>query len=61
MDNERKTINQEEQIDNAPTFEIKERNTTYVIDIHFSESTKDTMNKKIKRLIRNEVKKETFA
>ena len=61
MENERKIINQEVQIESTPTFEIKERNMTYVIDIHFSEGTKDTIDKKIRRLIRDEVKKETFV
>lgn len=55
MDNERKIISQEEQADSTPTFEIKERNTTYVIGTHFSEGTKDTIDKKIKRLIRDEI------
>ena len=59
MENERKIINQEVQIESTPTFEIKERNMTYVIGIHFSEGTKD--DKKIRRLIRDEVKKETFV
>ena len=55
MENERKIINQEVQIESTPTFEIKERNMTYVIGIHFSEGTKDTIDKKIRRLIRDEV------
>ena len=54
MENERKIINQEVQIESTPTFEIKERNMTYVIGIHFSEGTKDTIDKKIRRLIRDE-------
>ena len=61
MENEREIINQEVQIESTPTFEIKERNMTYVIGIHFSEGTKDTIDKKIRRLIRDEVKKETFV
>lgn len=61
MENERKIINQEVQIESTPTFEIKERNMTYVIGILFSEGTKDTIDKKIRRLIRDEVKKETFV
>lgn len=56
MENEREIINQEVQIESTLSFEIKERNTTYVIGIHFSEGTKDTIDKKIKHLIRDEVK-----
>lgn len=50
-----------EQADETSAFEMRERNTTYVIGIHFSEKSKDTMDKKIKRLIRDEVKKEAFS
>lgn len=59
MDNET-VITQEEMVDNTPTFEIKERNTTYVIGVYFSDKSKDTIDKKIKHLIYDELKKDSF-
>ena len=43
------------QIDNRqPCFRKTIGNTTYVVHVHFSETTKVTLEEKIKRLIREE-------
>ena len=44
------------QIDNQqPCFRKVIGNTTYVVLVHFSESAKETLVEKIKRLIREEI------
>jgi hypothetical protein len=39
----------------APVFRKKIRDTTYVVKVHFSETAKETLEAKIKRMLRNEV------
>ncbi len=35
-------------------------NTTYVIGVHFSQTSKDTLDDKMKRLMRDDVKTDNF-
>ena len=45
------------QIDNRqPCFRKVIGNTTYVVRVHFSETSKETLEKKIKRLIEEEAR-----
>lgn len=39
----------------APALVKKIGKTTYVVRVHFSETSKETMNDKIKRLLKNEI------
>lgn len=44
----------------AETFNMRMGNTTYVIGVHFSQTSKDTLEDKMKRLMRDEVKTDDF-
>ena len=44
----------------AGTFNMRIGNTTYVIGVHFSKTSKDTLEDKMKRLMRDEVKAANF-
>lgn len=44
----------------AGSFNIRMGNTTYVIGVHFSKESKDTLEDKMKRLMRDEVKTDGF-
>ena len=44
----------------AGTFNMKVGKTTYVIDVYFSETSKETMEDKVKRLIHDDVKTANF-
>lgn len=39
----------------VPVFKKQIRGNTYVVKVHFSESAKETLDEKIKRMLRNEV------
>ena len=39
----------------CPTIRRKIGKTTYIVRVHFSETAKETMEDKIKRLLRNEI------
>ena len=41
----------------CPTFKRKIGKTTYVVRVHFSQTSKETMEDKIKRLLREEVRR----
>lgn len=41
--------------ENAPALVKKIGKTTYVVRVHFSETSKETMSDKIKRMLKNEV------
>ena len=41
----------------CPTFKRKIGKTTYVVRVHFSQTSKETMEDKIKRMLREEVRK----
>ena len=44
----------------AGTFNMKIGRTTYVIGVYFSQTSKDTMEDKVKRLIHDDVKTANF-
>ena len=44
----------------AGTFSMRMGNTTYVIDVHFSKTSRDTLEDKMKRLMRDDVKTANF-
>ncbi len=44
----------------AGSFVMRMGNTTYVIGVHFSKESKDTLEDKMKRLMRDDVKTENF-
>lgn len=44
----------------AGTFNMKVGKTTYVIDVYFSETSKETMEDKVKRLIHDDAKTANF-
>ena len=44
----------------AGTFNRRMGNTTYVIGVHFSTESKDTLEDKMKRLMRDDVKTDNF-
>ena len=41
----------------CPTIRRKIGKTTYIVRVHFSETAKETMEDKIKRMLRDEVRK----
>ncbi len=43
--------------DNAPRLVKKFGKTTYLVSIHFSETSKETMDDKIYRLMKNDIRK----
>lgn len=45
-----------EKSENAPTLVKKIGKTTYVVRVHFSETSKETMSDKIKRMLKNEIR-----
>ena len=44
----------------AGSFYMRMGNTTYVIGVHFSKESKDTLEEKMKRLMRDDVKTDNF-
>ena len=57
MCNENMTNNTNHSTENGqPAMVKKIGKTTYRVRVHFSTSSKETMNDKIKRMLRNEVK-----
>ncbi|WP_330395883.1 transposon-encoded TnpW family protein [Clostridioides difficile] len=44
----------------AGTFNMRVGNTTYVVGVHFSQTSKDTLEDKVKRLITDDVKSAKF-
>ncbi|RGU19221.1 hypothetical protein DWW89_16095 [Agathobacter rectalis] len=44
----------------AGTFSMRMGNTTYVIGVHFSKESKDTLEDKMKRLMRDDVRTDNF-
>lgn len=44
----------------AETFSMKLGKTTYVVGVHFSQTAKDTLEDKMKRLMSDDVKSEGF-
>ena len=44
----------------AGTFNMRMGNTTYMVGVHFSQTAKDTLEDKMKRLMRDDVKTANF-
>ena len=44
----------------AGSFSLKIQNTTYVVGVHFSQTAKDTLEDKMKRLMLDDVKTANF-
>ena len=44
----------------AGTFSMKLGKTTYVVGVHFSQTAKDTLEDKMKRLMKDDVKSSNF-
>lgn len=44
----------------AGTFSVKIENTTYVVGVHFSQTAKDALEDKMKRLMLDDVKTANF-
>jgi len=53
---EEKRMNNTQNTQNRPSLVKKIGKTTYVVTAHFSETNKETMNDKIKRMLKNELK-----
>ena len=52
--------NQNKTVSDVPTIMLRDRNTTYVIGLNFSRSSRETYADKANRLIRNDVKAGNF-
>ena len=48
------------RVNPAGTFNVKIENTTYVVGVHFSQTAKDTLEDKMKRLMLDDVKTANF-
>ena len=57
---ESKQITTSPQTSPAGTFSLKIENTTYVVGVHFSQTTKDTLEDKMKRLMLDDVETANF-
>ena len=44
----------------AGTFNVRMGNTTYLVSVHFSKESRDTLEDKMKRLMRDDVKTDNF-
>jgi hypothetical protein len=55
MNNEKMNQNTTPTAEDAPALVKKIGRTTYIVRIHFSETSKETMSDKIKRMLRNEI------
>lgn len=53
-------MNENKNVSNVPTIMLRERNTTYVIGLNFSKTSRETYADKANRLIRNDVKVGNF-
>lgn len=47
-------------IPDEPRLSMRIGNTTYLVGIHFSETSKDTLADKVKKLIRRDLESENF-
>ena len=57
---ESKQVTTSPQTTLAGTFSVKIENTTYVVGVHFSQTAKDTLEDKMKRLMLDDVKTANF-
>ena len=44
----------------AGSFNLRMGNTTYLVSVHFSKESRDTLEDKMKRLMRDDVKTDNF-
>ena len=44
----------------AGSFNVRMGNTTYLVSVHFSKESRDTLEDKMKRLMRDDVKTDNF-
>ena len=44
----------------AGSFNLRMGNTTYLVSVHFSKESRDTLEDKMKRLMRDDVKADNF-
>ena len=58
--NQMENQNQNKTVSDVPTIMLRDRNTTYVIGLNFSRSSRETYADKANRLIRNDVKAGNF-
>ena len=54
-----RTINRTSR-ESAGTFPMRVGKTTYIVGVHFSQDSKDTLEDKLKRLMREDVKAGNF-
>ena len=57
---ESKQVTTSPQLTPAGTFSVKIENTTYVVGVHFSQTAKETLEDKMKRLMLDDVKTANF-
>ena len=57
---ESKQVTTSSQTTPAGSFSMKIENTTYVVGVHFSQTAKDTLGDKMKRLMLDDVKTANF-
>ena len=57
---ESKQVTTSPQTTPAGTFNVKIENTTYVVSVHFSQTAKNTLEDKMKRLMLDDVKTANF-
>ena len=48
------------ETEQVPVFRRKIRETTYVVKVHFSDNAKETLETKIKRMLKNEVEQNLY-
>ncbi len=56
INNEKMNQNTTPAAEDAPALVKKIGRTTYIVKIHFSETSKETMSDKIKRMLKNEIR-----
>lgn len=56
MNNEKMNQNTTPAAEDAPALVKKIGRTTYIVKIHFSETSKETMSDKIKRMLKNKIR-----
>ena len=53
-------VTQTPKANSAGSFSMRMGSTTYIIGVHFSQTSKDTLEDKMKRLMRDDVKTANF-
>ena len=57
---ETNTIEKKTTTEPAGRFEMRHGNTTYCVGVHFSQTSKDSVTDKVKKMLRNDVKSGNF-